>query len=66
MSPSASQREIAAAFRGAALSSHPDRLPAGASDAERTAASRGFREIVEAYGVLRDPGKRAAYDRGEM
>ena len=66
VAPTASQREISAAFRGAALSSHPDRLPPGASEAERAAASRGFREIVEAYGVLRDPGKRAAYDRGEI
>lgn len=66
VAPTASQREISAAFRGAALRSHPDRLPAGASEAERAAASRGFREIVEAYGVLRDPGKRAAYDRGEI
>jgi len=64
--PSASQREVAAAFRGAALRAHPDRLPPEATDAERAAASKGFREVVEAYSVLRDPGKRGAYDRGEI
>ena len=66
VSPSASQREVSAAFRGAALRAHPDRLPPEATDAERAAASKGFREIVEAYSVLRDPAKRRRYDRGEI
>lgn len=66
LSPAASQHEVSAAFRGAALGAHPDRLPPGASDAERAEASKGFREIVEAYSVLRDPGKREKYDRGEL
>ena len=66
VAPTASQREVSAAFRGAALRKHPDRLPPEASDAERAAASKGFRELVEAYSVLRDPGKRKAYDRGEI
>lgn len=63
--PTASQREVAAAFRGAALRAHPDRLPPKATDAERAAASKGFREVVDAYSVLRDPSRRSAYDRGE-
>ncbi|PNH04735.1 DnaJ subfamily B member 8 [Tetrabaena socialis] len=32
---------------------------------ERVAAEAHFREIAEAYEVLGDEGKRAAYDRGE-
>jgi curved DNA-binding protein CbpA len=45
------------AFRKAAKANHPD-LHAG----DRNAAIR-FREIVEAYDILRDAAQRAAYDR---
>jgi curved DNA-binding protein CbpA len=45
------------AFRKAAKANHPD-LHAG----DRDAAMR-FREIVEAYDILRDAAQRAAYDR---
>ncbi len=45
------------AFRKAAKANHPD-LHAG----DRDAATR-FREIVEAYDILRDAAQRAAYDR---
>jgi curved DNA-binding protein CbpA len=45
------------AFRKAAKANHPD-LHAG----DRDAAIR-FREIVEAYDILRDAAQRAAYDR---
>src|SRR2546423_10955054 len=38
---------------------HPDRVAA----AEKAAAEEKFKEITEAYEVLRDPEKRAAYDR---
>jgi len=52
----ASDEEIKAAFRGLARKYHPDvnKSP----DAEEA-----FKEINEAYGVLSDPEKRAAYDR---
>ena len=49
--------EIKRAYRKAAMSYHPDRNP---GDAE---AERKFKEINEAYDVLKDPQKRAAYDR---
>src|SRR5512147_504990 len=53
----ASKEALKKAYRKLALQSHPDRNP-GDRDAERR-----FKEINEAYEVLRDDQKRAAYDR---
>ena len=55
---SASREEIAEAFRGLALKTHPDRV----ATADKAAATRRFQEITEAYQVLRNPAKRARYD----
>ncbi len=54
---SASADELKKAFRKLAMKYHPDRNP-GSKDAEHK-----FKEINEAYDVLRDDQKRAAYDR---
>ncbi len=54
---SASADEIKAAFRRLGAQHHPDRNP------DDEAAQDRFKEVNQAYQVLSDPQKRAAYDR---
>ena len=54
VSPNASQETIERMFRYFAQRYHPDRQSTG--DAER------FRDIVKAYGTLKEPESRAEYD----
>ena len=60
--PSASTSEIQAAFRAAAFKHHPDH--AGLREADKARATAAFQRALEAYGTLRDPQKRRAYDQG--
>ena len=53
----ASESEIKTAYRKKAMQFHPDKNP-GDKEAEAK-----FREATEAYEVLKDPDKKAAYDR---
>ena len=57
VSRNASEQEIKSAYRKLALQYHPDRNP-GNHQAEEQ-----FKEAAEAYAVLSDAQKRAAYDR---
>lgn len=54
---SVGEKELKSAFRKMAMKHHPDRNPD-----DKTAEAR-FKEIGEAYEVLKDPQKRAAYDQ---
>ena len=53
----AGETQLKAAFRKLAMKWHPDRNPA-----DKTSEVR-FKELNEAYEVLKDADKRAAYDR---
>ena len=54
---SADAEQLKKAYRKLAMQYHPDRNP-GDGEAERK-----FKDINEAYEILKDPEKRAAYDR---
>jgi molecular chaperone DnaJ len=57
VSRDASDSELKTAYRKLAMQYHPDRNPGDASAEDK------FKECSEAYSVLSDPEKRAAYDR---
>ncbi|MBL96014.1 MAG: Chaperone protein DnaJ [Alphaproteobacteria bacterium MarineAlpha3_Bin5] len=54
---SANSEEIKKAYRKLAMKYHPDRNPDNAE------AEKNFKEVSEAYEILKDDEKRAAYDR---
>src|SRR5260370_6637950 len=57
VSRDASDQELKTSYRKLAMQYHPDRNP------DDPAAEERFKECSEAYQVLSDPEKRAAYDR---
>ncbi|MEI6493567.1 MAG: DnaJ domain-containing protein, partial [Verrucomicrobiota bacterium] len=54
---SSSEEEIKRSYRKLAVKFHPDKNPGDHAAEER------FKELGEAYDVLMEPQKRAAYDR---
>ncbi len=57
----ASEQDIKAAYRKLVKQYHPDRSGGGAARSEEDFPT--FHDVTEAYQVLKDPEKRAAYDR---
>lgn len=57
VSRDADAKQLKSAFRKAAMACHPDRHP------DDPGAEARFKELNEAYGILSDDQKRAAYDR---
>ncbi|KAG0709182.1 hypothetical protein DFH29DRAFT_218291 [Suillus ampliporus] len=59
----ATQDQIRKAYRRKALETHPDRLPQGASPADKSLSEEMFRNVNNAYEILSDPETRRAYDQ---
>jgi molecular chaperone DnaJ len=59
LAKNASDEEIKKAYRKLAMKHHPDRNP----DDQHKQSEGRFKEAKEAYEILSDPQKRAAYDR---
>jgi len=57
VSKTADEKELKSAFRKMAMKYHPDKNPGD------TSAEQKFKDVNEAYDTLKDPQKRAAYDR---
>ena len=61
VSPSATPAEIAHAYRLKLRAEHPDTRSTGAATAR--VADEQLQRLLAAYAILRDPVRRAAYDR---
>ncbi|HKO68041.1 MAG TPA: molecular chaperone DnaJ [Burkholderiaceae bacterium] len=59
----ASEDDIKKAYRKQAMKHHPDRNQGKGDDKSSKASEEKFKEAKEAYEMLSDPQKRAAYDR---
>jgi hypothetical protein len=55
--------EVRASFRKLAQTMHPDKS-AGLGEKQRVRVEAEFRLVQQAYGVLKDPERKAAYDSG--
>ncbi|ORY86320.1 DnaJ domain-containing protein, partial [Protomyces lactucae-debilis] len=58
VAPTASPAQLKQAYHALVRSTHPDKVP----EEDREEASIRFREVQEAYDILREPDSRAQYD----
>ena len=58
----ASEEDIQAAYRKLARTMHPDKDPKKHRDIDPSATGK-FRDVIEAYKILRDPIKKEKHDR---
>ncbi|MFC9357521.1 J domain-containing protein [Rhodococcus sp. NPDC057014] len=63
LTPTASQSEIARAYRRLLRRHHPDTRGPGPAD---PGADEHLQQILAAYTLLRDPGRRAAHDHTDL
>jgi curved DNA-binding protein CbpA len=61
ISPTATQGEVGRAYRALMRSRHPDTQPPGEHNAAQ--GSPKLHDVMDAYAILGNPEKRAAYDR---
>ncbi|KAJ9114396.1 hypothetical protein QFC20_001539 [Naganishia adeliensis] len=54
--------QIRQAYKKESLRTHPDRLPAGSTPAQKRAATEKFQAVADAYYVLSDAKRRKEYD----
>ncbi|MEW1820360.1 DnaJ domain-containing protein [Arthrobacter sp. NPDC080031] len=63
LDPAATAREVSRAYRALVRAHHPDTRAPRAVAAGPDTGAQELRDIMDAYAILRDPVKRAAYDR---
>ena len=63
LKPAATAREISRAYRALVRAHHPDTRTPGPLPAGPETGAQELLDVMDAYAVLRDPVKRAAYDR---
>jgi DnaJ-class molecular chaperone len=64
LKPTASQQEISRAYRALMRTHHPDLGVDGDATDGGELSRAELLQIMQAFSVLRDPSRRAAYDRG--
>ncbi len=63
VSPQATQSEIKSAYYRLSKELHPDKIPPNTPERARKILEENYKEINEAYGVLRDIDLRKEYDQ---
>ncbi|KAF9269086.1 DnaJ-domain-containing protein [Marasmius fiardii PR-910] len=62
LEPTASPEQIRKAYKLKALETHPDKLDPKSSERRKQIAEKKFHQVHEAFEILNDPHRKAAYD----